>query len=36
MLATRKGLIYFDQMNDENILKIYILLSLEIDELVTD
>lgn len=35
MLATRKGLIYFDQMNDENILKIYIL-SLEMDELVTD
>lgn len=35
MLATRRGLIYFDQINDENILKIYIL-SLEMDELVTD
>lgn len=34
MLATRRGLIYFDQINDENILKIYIL-SLEMDELVT-
>lgn len=35
MLATRRGLIYLDQINDENILKIYIL-SLEMDELVTD
>lgn len=34
-LATRRGLIYFDQINDENIPRIYIL-SVEMDELVAD
>lgn len=33
--ATRRGLIYIDQINDENIPRIYIL-SVEMDELVAD